>query len=131
LNLKALTKISSAKLASNNHYVLDENVLAQIEEKNLLEETAKMAAQDKQQETQEKRDQKVSQALQKYMQSSVSLTVPELRCLAVALTNQGDSPARKKKEELTEQLQREPRKSRLQGLIRQRQLTLDVAATQV
>jgi hypothetical protein len=106
-------------------------VLEQIEEKNLQEEAAKMVAQDKQRTTQEKRDQKVSQALQKYIQCSASLTVPELHCLAVALTNQGDSPVRKKKEELTEQLHHEPQKSRLQGLIRQHQLTLDVAATEV
>ncbi len=46
-NLKKITKVSSLQLAARNHYVLDENVLELVAEKNAAQKAAQIAAEER------------------------------------------------------------------------------------
>ncbi len=46
-NLKKLTKVSSSQWAARNHYVLNENVLDLLAEKNAAQEAAQLATEQR------------------------------------------------------------------------------------
>jgi hypothetical protein len=75
-SLKKLTKVSSAQLAASNHYMLDENGKAE----------------------------HLRTALHEFTACPNGLTVPDLKALVTAATNSTDSPVKKRKEELQQQL---------------------------
>ena len=56
------------------------------------------------------------------------LMVPDLKILVGAATREPDSPIRKMKNELQEQLYREPRYARVQAMASELQLTSDATA---
>jgi len=123
-HLKAITKVSSASLAANNHYTLDENVLDLVLQKEATEQAAKAATEQRKQSAEFKRAESLKNALQKFVFCPNGLTVPEMRVLVTAATNTSDSPVKKKKNELQEQLYREPRHNRIQQLATDFRLTL-------
>jgi hypothetical protein len=127
-HLKSLTKVSSAALAANNHYTLDENILQIILDKEAADEAAKAATQARKDAAEIKRADMLKKALQKFTLCPNGLTVPDLKILVGAATREPDSPIRKKKNELQEQLYREPRYARVQAMASELQLTSDAAA---
>jgi len=129
-HLKTITKISSASLAANNHYTLDENVRDLVLEKEAAELAAKAVIQQKKNSAEVKRSETLKNALRKFVACPNGLTVPDMKVLVAAATKSSDSPVKKKKEELREQLYREPRFSRVQQLANDMQLTQDAAAAE-
>ena len=129
-HLKTITKISSASLAANNHYTLDENVHDLVLEKEAAELAAKAVIQQKKNSAEVKRAETLKSALRKFVACPNGLTVPDMKVLVAAATKSSDSPVKKKKEELREQLYREPRFSRVQQLANDMQLTQDAAAAE-
>jgi len=122
-HLKKLTKISSAALAANNHYTLDENVLQLVQEKQQAEEEAQKAAEMRKKAAEAKRAEALKSALTKFAACPNGLTVPELKVLVAATTKANESPAKSKKADLVAQLNREPRYSRAQVLSNELRLT--------
>jgi hypothetical protein len=129
-HLKTLTKVSSASLAAHNHYTLDENVMELVLQKEAAEQAAKAAAQQRKQSTEAKRAESLNKAVEKFVLCPNGLTVPEMKLLVTAATNASDSPPKKKKDELKEQLYRQPRYNRVQQLAADFRLTMssDAAA---
>ena len=115
-HLKKITKVSSAQLAAHNHYTLDETVRDMVFERNAAIDAAHAAVEQRKQEAERKKNEAVQAALKKFELCPNGLTVPELKSLVVAVSNSDDSPVKKKKSELQEQLYREPRYSRVQQL---------------
>ena len=78
-----------------------------------------------------KKTEALQSALQKFDLCPNGLTVPELKSIVMAATMSSDSPVKKKKEELQQQLYREPRYSRAKQLAQdvRRTLDSDAAAT--
>jgi hypothetical protein len=123
-HLKAITKVLSASLAANNHYTLDENVLDLVLQKEATEQAAKAATEQRKQSAEFKWAESLKNALQKFLFCPNGLTVPEMRVLVTAATNASDSPVKKKKNELQEQLYHEPRHKQIQQLATDFRLTL-------
>jgi hypothetical protein len=69
-------------------------------------------------------------ALQEFTLCPNALTVPYLKILVSAATHEPDSPIRKKKNKLQDQLFREPRYARVQAMANELQLTSDAAAAE-
>jgi hypothetical protein len=126
--LKKLTKVSSATLAANNHYTLDDNVLQLVMEKQQAEEDAQKAVEMRKRVAEAKRAEALKNALTKFSACPNGLTVPELKVLVAATTTASESPAKNKKGDLTAQLYREPRYSRVQALSNDLRLTLAAEA---
>jgi hypothetical protein len=108
-SLKKLTKVSSSQLAARNHYVLDEDVRYLVFERNAAQEAAQMAVEQRKKAIEDKKAEALQQALRKFNLCPNCLTVPEMKALFTAASKTSDSPVRKKKQELQEQLYREPR----------------------
>jgi hypothetical protein len=87
---------------------LDENVLQFILDKEAADEAAKAATQARKVAAEIKRAEMLKKALQKFPLCPNGLTVPDLKILVGAATLEPDSPIKKKKNELQEQLYREP-----------------------
>ncbi len=115
--------VLSASLAANNHYILDENVLELVLEKEATKQAAKVAPTKKAIHRIKASCQK--NALQKFVFCPNGLTVPEMRVLVTAATNVSDSPVKKRKNELQEQLYSEPRYNRIQQLAANFWLTMN------
>jgi 4-alpha-glucanotransferase len=127
-NLKKLTKVSSSQLAAINHYVLDENVLDVVNARHATQEAAQLAADQRKRLIEQKKNESLKQALRKFTVCPNGLTVPEMKALVTAASKSSDSPVKKKKQQLEEQLNREPRLGRVQQLAREYELTLESAA---
>ncbi len=123
LTLKVTYQVSSAALAANNHYTLDENVLQFILDKEAADEAAKAATQARKVAAEIKRAEMLKKALQKFPLCPNGLTVPDLKILVGAATLEPDSPIKKKKNELQEQLYREPWYARVQAMASELRLT--------
>jgi len=113
-HLKTLTKVSSTILAAHKHYTLDGNVLELVLQKEATEQAAKAAAQQWKQSAEAKRAQSLNKAVQKFVFCLNGLTVPEMQLLVTAATNASKLPAKKKKNELQEQLYRQLQYSQIQ-----------------
>jgi hypothetical protein len=95
-------------LAACNHYVLDENVLELVAEKNAAQEAAQMGTEQWKKALEDKRADALKDALRKFTLCPNGLTVPEMKALVIAASNSTDPPVKKKKQEPQEQLYREP-----------------------
>ncbi len=107
-NPKKITKVSSAQLASRNHYVLDENVQDLVFARNAAIEAAQAATEQRKRSAELKKAETLNKALEKFIASPNGLTVPDIKALVAAVSKSSDSPVKKKKEELLEQLYCEP-----------------------
>ncbi len=107
-HLKRLTKVSSATLAANNHYVLDENIRDLVLAKHQAEQAAQAAVDEMRRLAQEKKTQSLQNALAKFTTCPNGLMGPEIKALVLAATTTTDSPVKSKKAELQVQLYREP-----------------------
>jgi hypothetical protein len=106
--LKKITKVSSTQLASNNLYTLDETVWDMVFERNATIVGAQVAVEQRKQAAESKKTEALNAALKKFDLCPNGLTVSG--------TISSDSPVKKKKEELQQQLYREPRYSRVKLL---------------
>jgi hypothetical protein len=122
-HIKKLTKVSSATLAANNHYVLDENIRDLVYAKHQAEEAAQAAASERRRAAEEKKTENLNKALEKFKICPNGLTVPEMKALVVAATNTTDSPVKSRKADLQAQLYREPRYGRVQAMANNLTLT--------
>ena len=129
-HLKKITKVSSAQLASHNHYTLDETVRDMVFERNAAIEATQVATEQRKQAAELKKTEALQSALRKFDLCPNGLTVPELKSLVTAATTSSDSPVKKKKDELQQQLYREPRYSRVKQLAVDVRCTLDNDAAQ-
>ncbi len=93
-------------------------------DKHAAEEAALVAAQARKEAAEAKRAEVLKNALQKFVFFPNSLTFPDMRALVIASSNASDSPVKKKKDEIQEQLYREPRYARVQALANDFRLTL-------
>ncbi len=114
-HLKRLLKVSSATLAANNHYVLDENVHDLVFVKHQAVQAAQAAVDERRRMAQEKKTQSLQNAFAEFTTYPNVLTVPEMKALVSATTTTTDSPVKSKKAELQAQLYREPRYGRVQA----------------
>ncbi len=106
--MKHQTKVSSALLAANNHYTLDKNVRDLVYEKNAVAGVIQIAANQRKQAAETRKAENLWTALQKFTACPNGLMVPDLKAFATAAKNSMDSPLKKRKEELQQQLYREP-----------------------
>jgi hypothetical protein len=107
-SLKKLIKVSSAQLAANNHYTLDENVHDLVYEKNVAAEAIQIAANQWKEAVETRKAENLQTALQKFTACPNGLMVPDLKALVTAAINSADLPVKKRKEELQQQLYHEP-----------------------
>jgi hypothetical protein len=128
--LKKLTKVSSAQLAANNHYTLDENVRDLVYAKNAANEAAQDALKQRRQAAESKKNEDLQKALQKFNHCPNGLTVSDLKALVTAVGTSSSSPVKKKKEELLQQMYREPRYFKIKELAQNYRLTLHSAAAE-
>ncbi len=117
-------------MAANNHYTLDENVRNLVYQKNVAIKAAQIAAKGRKKAAESRKNDGLHKALQKFNHCPNGLTVPDLQALVTATAKTGDSPVKKKKEELLQQLYREPRYTRVKELASDYRLTLHAAATE-
>ncbi len=129
-SLKKITKVSSAQLAAHNHYTLDENVRDMVLERNAAIEAVQVAVEQRKHAAELKKTEALQNALQKFTTCPNRLTVPDLKALVTATTNASDSPVKKKKDELQQQLYREPRYSRVKLIADDLRRTSDSAAAE-
>ena len=129
-HVKKLTKVSSATLAANNHYTLDETILELVVQKHEQEEAAQKAVEMRKKAAEQKKEEFLKKALGKFYDAPSTLTVPDLKALVTAATQSTDSPVKSKKVELQQQLYREPRLGRVQAMSNNLQLTLTNEAAQ-
>jgi hypothetical protein len=94
--LRKLTEISSAVLASYNHYTLDEAVLDRMQEKHDQAEEEKRVAEAKRSEKQRAADEKFYKTAEKCV-SGKPLTVDDMKCLISRAKLSIDSPVKSKK----------------------------------
>ncbi len=123
-HIKKLTKVSSATLAANNHYTLDQTVLDMVIMKHNEEEAAKKAIEERKKAAEMKRAETLKKALEKFALCPNGLTVPDLKVLVTAASNISDSPVKTRKADLQAQLYREPRYNRIQTMAQEFRLTL-------
>jgi len=116
-HLKTMGKVSSARLAANNHYVLDENILECLEEIEKNAESAKAKSKQKQRELENKRRQALESSLKKLQFTPHTLTVPDMKALVTAVQGPDDSPVQQKRAGLTRQLYCEARYTKLQRML--------------
>jgi septal ring factor EnvC (AmiA/AmiB activator) len=128
-HIKKLTKVSSATLAANNHYVLDENICDLVYAKHQAEEAAQAAASERRRAAEEKKTENLNKALEKFKICPNGLTVPEMKALVVAATNTTDSPVKSRKADLQAQLYHEPRYGRVQAMANNLTLTSTTSST--
>ncbi len=112
-HIKKLTKVSSAVLAANNHYTLDETVLEMVVDKHNEEEDAKKAIEERKKAAELKWAEILKKALEKFALCPNGLTIPDLKVLVTAATNTTDSPVKTSKADLQAQFFREPWYSRI------------------
>jgi len=127
-SLKRITKVSSAQLASYNHYTLDDTVRDMVFERNAAAEAAQMATEQRKQALESKKQEFLNNSLKKFSDCPNGLTVPDLKAIVTATTKASDSPVKKKKEELQQQLFREPRYSRAKLLAEELRRTSNAEA---
>jgi hypothetical protein len=113
-HLKKLTKISSAVLASNNHYTLDKMVLECVQQKHDQAEEEKRVAEAKSNEKHRAANEKFYKMAEKYL-SGRSLNIDDTKCLILRMKSGTDSPLKSKKAEV--ELQYNRRKQRINDLI--------------
>jgi hypothetical protein len=82
-----------------------------------------MAVELRKKALEEKKTEALWQALKKFTLCPNGLTVPEMKALVMAASKTSDSPVKKKKQELQEQLYREPRYGRVKELAKDLELT--------
>ena len=123
-HIKKLTKVSSATLAANNHYTLDQTVLDMVVMKHNEEEAAKKAIKERKKAAEMKHAETLKKALEKIALCPNGLTVPDLKVLITAASNISDSPVKTRKADLQAQLYREPRYNRIQTMAQEFRLTL-------
>ncbi len=111
---KKLTKISSAQLASNNHYTLDKMVLDRVQEKHDHAEEEKKVAEQKRHDKQRAADEKFYKTAQKFVDGWL-LTVDDMKCLILRVKNNSDSPAKSKKADVEQQFYN--RKQRIEDIV--------------
>ncbi len=99
-HLKKITKVSSAQLASNNHYTLDETGQDMMFERNAVINATHVAVEQRKQAVELQKNEALQSALRKFNQCPNGLTIPELKSLVMAATTSSDSTVKKKKEEL-------------------------------
>lgn len=112
---KKVTQVSSATLAENNHYILDENICSLVYAKHQAEAAAPAAASERRRAAEEKME-NLKKALKKFKICPNGLTVLEMKELVVAVTNATDSPVKSRKADLQAQLYREPWYGRVQTM---------------
>jgi len=122
--------IESAQLASHNHYTLDEAVRDMVFERHAAQEAAQVAIEQRKRAAELKKNEALNSALQKFHYCPNGLTVPEMKAIVTATTKASDSPVKKKKGELQQQLFREPRYSRAKALGDDLRRTFDSAAAE-
>ncbi len=98
-HLKKLTKISSAVLASNNHYTLDKMVLEHVQQKHDQAKEEKRVAEEKRNEKQQAANETFYKMAEKYL-SGRSLNVDGMKCLILHVKSGTDSPLKSKKAEV-------------------------------
>lgn len=111
---KKLTKISSAQLASNNHYTLDKMVLDRVQEKHDRAEEEKKVAEQKRHDKQRAADEKFYKTAQKFVDGRL-LTVNDMKCLILRVKNNSDSPVKSKKADVEQQFYN--RKQRIEDIV--------------
>jgi hypothetical protein len=99
-HIKKLTKVSSAVLAANNHYTLDETVLKMVVNQHNEEEATKKAIEERKKAADLKQAEILKKALEKFALCPNGLTVPDLKVLVTAASNTSDSPVQTRKAEL-------------------------------
>jgi hypothetical protein len=129
-SLKKITKVSSAQLASYNHYTLDETIRDMVFERNAAAEAAQMATEQRKRAAESKKTEFLSNSLKKFSDCPNGLTVPDLKAIVTATTKASDSPVKRKKEDLQQQLFREPRYSRAKLLAEELRRTLNAEAAE-
>jgi hypothetical protein len=82
-----------------------------------------MAVKHRKKALEEKKTEALQQALKKFTLCPNGLTVPEMKALVTAAMTTSDSPIKKKKQELQEQLYRERRYGRVKQLAKDLELT--------
>ncbi len=100
---KRFTKISSAQLASNNHYTLDKLVLDRVQEKHSHAEEEKKVAEQKRIDKQQAADKKFYKTAQKFVDSRL-LTIDDMKYLILRVKSNSDSPVKAKKADVEQHL---------------------------
>ncbi len=103
--LKKITKILSAVLASNNHYTLDKMVLERVQQKHDQAEEEKRVPEEKRNEKHWAANEKFYKMAEKY-HSGRSLYVDDMKCLILCVKSGTDSPLKSKKAEVELQYNR-------------------------
>jgi hypothetical protein len=98
-------------------------------ERNAAIVATQVAAEQRKHAAESKKTEALNAALKKFDLCPNGLTVPELKALVTARTTSSDSPVKKKKEELQQQLYREPRYSRVKHLAQDFRRTLITTST--
>jgi len=127
-SIKKITKVSSTQLASHNHFTLDETVRDMVFERNAAAEAAHMATEQRKRAADLKKTEFLNNSLKKFSECPNGLTVPDLKAIITATTKASDSPVKKKKEELQQQLFCEPRYSRAKLLAEELRRTSNAEA---
>ncbi len=107
-HLKRLRKVSSATLAANNLYILDENIHDLVFAKHQAEQAAQATVDDRRRIAQEKKTQRLQNTFTKFTTCPNGLTMPEMKALVSAAATTTNSPVKSKKAELQAQLYHEP-----------------------
>jgi hypothetical protein len=97
-------------------------------ERNATIVATQVAVEQRKQAAESKKTEALNAALKKFDLCPNGLTVPELKALVTSGTTSSDSPVKKKKEELQQQLYREPRYSRVKLLAQDLRRTM-IAST--
>jgi hypothetical protein len=104
--IKNLPKISSGQLMSNRWLRMDENVLENRRRKRDLETATKTMRDDKKQKLEQQQQQRYQAAINKCLTTKQTLTTTDIASMIKQATIKGDSPVRKGKEAMVNQLHR-------------------------
>ncbi len=89
------SKVSSSVLAANNHYVLDQMILNQVQEKHDMDEAAKQVAEQKRNEKKRSADEKFYKVAEKFA-IGAQLSVDDMRCLLLRVKSRTESPLKQR-----------------------------------
>jgi hypothetical protein len=92
--------VSSPVLAANNHYTLDETVLEMVVDKHNEEEATTKAIEERKKAAELKQAETLKKELEKFALCPNGLTIPDLKVLVTAVSNNSDSPVKTRKAEL-------------------------------
>jgi hypothetical protein len=104
--IRNLPKISSGQLMTNRWLRMDENVLENRRRKRDMENEAKTMREGKKQKLQQQQQQRYHAAINKCLNTKKTLTTTDITSLLKQATQKGDSPVRKGKSAIVQQLQR-------------------------